>query len=172
MDNKMKDTIKNIIPYIIVIIVVVLLRIFIITPVQVVGSSMNPNLKNGELMLLNKIKYKFSEIERFDIIVVDYKKPLIKRVIGLPGEKVEYKDDTLYINGKKVEENFEKNGVTYDYNISETGYDIIPENMYFVVGDNRINSSDSRSIGLIKKSEIAGKANFILIPFDKFGFVK
>ena len=173
MDNKMKDTIKNIIPYIIVIIIVVLLRCFIITPVHVVGSSMNPNLKNGELMLLNKIKYRFSEIERFDIVVVDHKeKPLIKRVIGLPGEKVEYKDNVLYINGEAVEEKFEKNGITYDYELSETGYDVIPENMYFVVGDNRINSSDSRTIGLIERKEITGKANFILIPFDNFGFIE
>ena len=133
---------------------------------------MNPNLEDGELMLLNKIKYTFSDIKRFDIVVIDYsEKPLIKRVIGLPGEKIEYKDDKLYVNGKYIKEKFERNGETLDYSISEIGYDTIPEDMYFVLGDNRINSSDSRSIGLIKKDEIEGKANFVLIPIDKFGFI-
>ncbi len=169
----MKKTIKNLLPYIIVIVVVILLRTFIITPIQVVGTSMTPNLEDGELMLLNKIKYKVSDIQRFDIVVVDYTtKPLIKRVIGLPGETVEYKDDTLYINGKKIEENFKKNGKTNDYSIIETGYKTIPKDKYFVVGDNRVNSADSRVIGLVDKDQILGKANFVLLPFSKFGFVE
>lgn len=164
---------KEILPYIIVIVAVILLRQFIITPIQVVGTSMNPNLVDGELMLLNKITYKFNDIERFDIVVVDYDtEPLIKRVIGLPGEKVEYKDNKLYINDKLVKENFKTNGKTDDYSITKEGYKTIPENMYFVVGDNRINSADSRIIGLIDKDIIIGKANFVLFPFNKFGIVK
>lgn len=169
----MKKTLRSLLPYIIVIVVVILIRTFIITPIQVVGTSMTPNLEDGELMLLNKIKYKVSDIQRFDIVVVDYStKPLIKRVIGLPGETVEYKDDTLYINSKKVEENFKKNGKTNDYNITETGYKTIPKDKYFVVGDNRINSADSRVIGLVDKDQILGKANFVLLPFSKFGFIE
>lgn len=164
---------KELLPYIIVIIFVILLRQFIITPIQVVGSSMKPNLENGELMLLNKITYKFNDIKRFDIVVIDYaKEPLIKRVIGLPGEKVEYRDNKLYVNGKYIEENFKRNGKTEDYNISKSGYTTIPSDMYFVVGDNRINSADSRVIGLIKKDIILGKANFVLFPFNKFGTIK
>ena len=172
-NKELKSKFLSILPYIIVIIVVVLMRLFIITPVQVVGESMKPTLQDGELMLLNKIKYKFSDIKRFDIVVVDYpNKDIIKRVIGLPGETVEYKDNTLYVNGKKIKENFKINGTTYDYNIIESGYEIIPDNMYFVLGDNRINSADSRTIGLIEEKQILGKANFVIIPFDKFGFVK
>lgn len=164
---------KEILPYVIVIIAVILLRQFIITPIQVVGTSMKPNLVDGELMLLNKIIYKFKDINRFDIVVVDYaSEPLIKRVIGLPGEKVEYKDNKLYINGELVEENFKTNGKTGEYNISESGYTTIPDDMYFVVGDNRINSADSRIIGLIDRDIILGKANFVLFPFSKFGTVK
>lgn len=164
---------KEILPYIIVIIFVILLRQFVITPIQVVGTSMNPNLVDGELMILNKITYKFNDIERFDIIVVDYiDEPLIKRVIGLPGEKVEYKDNKLFINDELVKENFKTNGDTDDYNISESGYTTIPDDMYFVVGDNRINSADSRIIGLIDKDIILGKANFVLFPLSKFGTVK
>jgi len=79
----MKKKIQNLLPYIIVIIFVILLRTFIITPIQVVGTSMMPNLENGELMLLNKFKYKVSDIKRFDIVVVNYPdKPLIKIARG------------------------------------------------------------------------------------------
>ncbi|MBE6153291.1 MAG: signal peptidase I [Firmicutes bacterium] len=164
---------KEVLPYIIVVLVVILLRQFIITPIQVVGTSMNPNLVDGELMLLNKITYKFNDIERFDIVVVDYMdEPLIKRVIGLPGEKVEYKDNKLYINDELVEEKFDKNGITDDYNIIESGHTTIPNNMYFVVGDNRINSADSRVLGLIDKKIILGKANFVIFPINKFGLIK
>lgn len=165
--------IKNILPYIIVIVVVILIRTFIVTPVQVVGTSMVPTLEDGELMLLNKIKYSISDIKRFDIVVVNREdKLLIKRVIGMPGEKVEYKDDILYIDDKKVEEKFNKNSKTNDYKITETGYKTIPKGKYFVVGDNRNNSEDSRIIGLIDKKDILGKADFVLLPFSKFGAVK
>lgn len=164
---------KEILPYILVIMLVILIRQFIITPIQVVGTSMKPNLVNGELMLLNKITYKFNSIKRFDIVVVDYTdEPLIKRVIGLPGEKVEYKNNKLYINEKLVKEHFKTNGKTADYNVKKTGYTVIPKDMYFVVGDNRIDSADSRIIGLIKKDMILGKANFVLFPFTKFGIIK
>lgn len=164
---------KEILPYIIVIIAVILIRQFVITPIQVVGTSMKPNLIDGELMLLNKINYKFNEIKRFDIVVVDYKdEALVKRVIGLPGEKVKYQDGKLYINDELVKENFKTNGETEDYNITQTGYTTIPEDMYFIVGDNRINSADSRIIGLIDRDIILGKANFVLFPFSKFGNVK
>ena len=164
---------KEILPYIIVIIAVILIRQFIVTPIQVVGESMKPNLIDGELMLLNKITYKFNDIKRFDIVIVDYKdEALVKRVIGLPGEKVKYQDGKLYINDVLVKENFKTNGETEDYNITQTGYTTIPEDMYFIVGDNRINSADSRIIGLIDKDIILGKANFVLFPFSKFGTVK
>ena len=165
--------VREILPYVGVIIFVLLLRYFIITPIQVVGTSMVPNLEDGELMLLNKINYRLNDIKRFDIVVVDYpNEPLIKRVVGLPGEKIEYRNNKLYINDKLVKENFDVNGKTGDYEIIESGESVIPDNMYFVMGDNRINSTDSRSIGPIKKEQILGKANFVLYPFNKFGFIK
>ena len=164
---------KEFLPYIIVIIIVFLLRQFIVSPIQVVGSSMVPNLNDKELMLLDKISYKFNDIKRFDIVVVNNQdRPIIKRVIGLPGESVKYEDNKLYINGEEVEENFSKNGETGDFDISDLGYEKIPDDYYFVVGDNRINSKDSRVIGLINKDDIEGQAFFVLYPFDKFGKVK
>lgn len=90
----MNKIIKEIIPYIVIIILVILIRTFLFTPVVVVGDSMVPTLSNSQILLLDKITYRFKEIERFDIVVIDIgKSEIIKRVIGLPGEKVEYKEN-------------------------------------------------------------------------------
>ena len=94
---------------------------------------------------------------------------MIKRVIGLPGEHIEYKDDTLYVNGEVIVENFSKNGNTDDFEIVENlNEQTIPKNHYFVVGDNRINSEDSRIFGFVSKDEIVGKVGFRIWPlFEK-----
>lgn len=163
--------IKEFLPYIIVIIIAFLIRTFLYSPIQVVGSSMVPNLNDKELMLLDKISYRFNDIKRFDIVVVKSEKPIIKRIIGLPEEEIEYRDNKLYVNGKFVDEKFKTNGKTSDFNIKVLGSTKVPKDSYFVVGDNRINSKDSRVIGFIKKDQIEGKAFFVLYPFNKFGNV-
>ncbi len=155
---------KEIIPYIVIIIVVVLIRTFIATPVLVNGSSMYPTLKNNELLLLKKYD---SSYKRYDIVVLDYKnEKLIKRVIGLPGEIVEYKDGILYIDGNKTEDEF--SSITSDFKSSELITGSIPEGYYLVMGDNRKNSIDSRTIGLINEDDINGITNFSLWPFGTF----
>ena len=129
---------------------------------------MNNTLKNKDIMILDKISYRFQEIERFDIVVIkkgnDY---LIKRVIGMPGETVEYKNNKLYINGKNIDEKFihEK---TNDFIMEEK----IPDDCYFVVGDNRPVSNDSRYIGVINKKDILGKTSLVIFPFSRFGIKK
>ena len=161
--------------YIFTIFVVIFLLVFVATLQQVVGSSMEPNYKDNDIILLNKFYYRFFEVKRFDIISFEYDdtKYLIKRVIGLPGDTVEYKDNVLYINGEVMEEKFLTDDViTYDFNLTDLGYDVIPDDMYLVLGDNRENSLDSREIGLIKKSDILGKANLRVWPINKIGFVK
>ena len=162
---------KELIPYIIIVVVVVLFRTFIATPIRVDGPSMEDTLKNGDILFLNKLDKKF---KRFDIVVI-YKSNirLIKRVIGLPGENIEYKDNELYINGELVEDiSLIRTG---DFTLHELyGIDKIPEGYYFVMGDNRTISKDSRyyDIGLIKKSEIAGTTSFRIFPFNKIGRIK
>ena len=166
------DKFKNIMSYIIVIVIAILIKEFVFSPIKVNGTSMYPTLNDGDLMILNEIGYHLNGVERFDIVVV-YKngERLIKRVIGLPGETVEFKDNMLYINGEYVQEDFE-HGITHNFTLQEINYDVIPEGYYFVVGDNRGNSLDSRKIGLISKREIRGKTSFIFFPFNKFGNVK
>ena len=156
----MSKIVKEIIPYIIIIIVVVLIRTFLFTPVVVVGDSMVPTLENKQILLLDKITYRFKEIKRFDIVVIDTgKSEIIKRIIGLPGETVEYKDNLLYINGEVMESiyNFDTQDFTME---SITESELIPEDKYLVLGDNRLVSSDSRIIGLIDKKDILGKTSF------------
>ena len=167
MSEKTNNFFKNIIPYVIIVIVVVLIRSFIVTPVRVDGESMMPTLADREILILKKYDHKF---ERFDVIVFDYNRNrLIKRVIGLPGDYVEYKNDKLYINGKRIAEPFVRNSKTSDFKLEDIELSKISNGCYFVMGDNRGNSTDSRIIGEVCEDEIKGSTNFSIYPFNKIG---
>lgn len=177
--DKVRNFFKELVPYVIIVFIVFLIRTFLVTPVKVNGASMYPNLEDGQILILNKADKNF---KRFDIIVADaINTRIIKRVIGLPGETVEYKDCKLYINGEELTDkvSYDKENkkicLTTDFTLEEsTGYVLIPEGYYFVMGDNRRESTDSRDprIGLVSKDQIVGKAIFRLTPFSKFGTLK
>ncbi|MDO4369463.1 MAG: signal peptidase I [bacterium] len=167
--KKPENPLKDLIIYGSIILVIILVRTFIVTPVRVNGESMYPTLNDKEIMILNKWDYKFNDIKRFDIVVVNTNgKKIIKRVIGLPGETLKYENGTLYIDGQEKEEPYLKEK-TEDFNIKDLGYDKIPSNCYFVLGDNRDNSKDSRIIGCVKKSQIKGKTSLVVLPIKKAG---
>ena len=156
---------KSLVPYIIIIVIVVFVRTFIITPVKVNGTSMYPTLEGNEIMLLNKLV----SIDRFDIVVLKLdgdNDNLIKRIIGLPGETVEIKDNKIYINDEELDDPYGY-GVTYNIDPVTLG-----EDEYYILGDNRIVSLDSRVFGKISRSEIKGTTNFIMYPFTKIGKVE
>lgn len=167
------EFIKDVSKYIIVIVVVLLICVYVVTLQQVVGPSMNPNFSDGDVLLLNKLEYKFFDVKRNDVIALKYDKSkyLIKRVIGLPGETIEYKDNLLYINGESYREKLYDGMVTEDFSFDDEGNKVIPDDMYFVMGDNRGNSEDSRSIGLIAKKDIIGKCVLRLWPLNRFKFI-
>lgn len=168
MDKKKDNTIEYFV-YAFLIVLVIFIRTFIVTPVRVNGTSMYPTLKNGEIMLLNKITYRFNNIKRFDIVVINTQDDkIIKRVIGLPGETLKFENNVLYINGQEVKETFLKEE-TEDFDIRNLSYDKIPSDCYFVMGDNRDNSKDSRMIGCVKKKQITGKANLVIFPLKDKG---
>ena len=128
-----KEIIKDIIEYVVVIGAVLLVKFYVVTPIKVNGTSMNPNLYDKDLMILNEITYRFNDIERFDIVVVDLNfnhrnEKIIKRVIGLPGETVEFKDNKLYINGEYVKETFEHD-ITSNFTMNEIGEEIIQKDI-------------------------------------------
>lgn len=178
----MEKFIKDLIPYIIIIVVVIFIRSFIITPVEVDGASMENTLHDGELLLLSKISYKVSDIKRFDIVVINKgNDKVVKRVIGLPGDKIEYKDNKLYINDEEVKDEYAKNTTgNFDIkdiclvkeNVENCTYDTVPVGTYLVLGDNRLVSSDSRVNGFIKEEDIVGKAVFRIWPINKIGFIE
>lgn len=164
MDENKKSNIKEIISYVLIIVVTLLIKEFVFTLIIVNGNSMDPTLNDDDIMVLNKFSYHFEEIERFDIVVCeDEEGYLIKRVIGLPGEILYYKDNKLYINGKEVEENFD-HGITADF-----GEVLVKEGEYFVMGDNREDSLDSRKLGTFSRSNILGRTSYVLYPFSRFG---
>ena len=106
MNNK---KLKEVLGYLIIIVVVVLFRTFLYSPIRVTGDSMVPTLKDGNIMILDKIGYRINGVKRFDIVVVHFNGGnIIKSVIGLPGDYIEYKDDKLYINNKLVNEEYKE----------------------------------------------------------------
>lgn len=165
-----KEFLKDTMKYIAVAIIVLLVFLYVVSFQQVIGPSMEPNYQEGQIFILNKLKYKFTKPKRFEVIVLNSKKSkfMIKRVIGLPGESIEYKGNTLYINGNAMVENFNRNGATEDFQLLSKFQNYkIPENHYFVLGDNRVNSEDSRMFGFVSIGDIVGKVEFRIWPLFK-----
>lgn len=162
--------------YILIILVATFLIVrFVGQRTTVNGVSMYPTLEDGDSLIVDKITYKFSDPQRFDIVVFPFQYQedtyYIKRVIGLPGETVQISGGIIYINGqplqeKNLREPIGKGGLAADPIT-------LGENEYFVLGDNRNNSSDSRepSVGNVSKSSIIGKTRLRIWPLSRFGFV-
>ncbi len=179
MKLKSKELLHTVLYFAAFALILFLLRQFVFTPVVVKGHSMDPTLADGERV----IALKNTEIKRYDIVTFpapdEPKKSYIKRVIGLPGDSIEYKDDALYINGKETKEPYldefkseltDGMPFTFDFTLKEvTGKDKVPAGEYFVMGDNRRNSKDGRMIGFINEKDISGDVKFVLWPFNRFG---
>jgi signal peptidase I len=158
--------------------IVIPIRYFLIQPFYVQGASMEPTFHTHEYLIVDEISYRFSEPKRGDVIVFRYpvnpQEHFIKRIVGLPGETVEIKDGKVYIyndkhpDGALVEEEY------LDSSIETHGFskqkEELEENEYFVLGDNRNSSKDSRNFGPVKESFIVGQVFFRGWPFNKAGF--
>ena len=164
--------------------IAVIIRYFLFTPIVVDGDSMMPTLVDGDRMIVNKIGYTIGEPKRFDIVVFHAPegKDYIKRVIGLPGDYIEYKDDQLYINGKPYDEPYldqykselTEGTLTQDFTLQDVdpSLEVIPEGYVFVMGDNRRYSKDSRHIGIVSEEKIIGSTSIVFWPFDEIKIVK
>lgn len=150
-------------------------REFVFSPLIVKGASMMPTYENEDVIIVSKI----SEINRFDQVVFEApfeEEYYIKRVIGLPGDTVEMKDDILIINNKEYEESYVKREnnqrhirVTENFTLEElTGYDKVPKGFLFVLGDNRLRSSDSRHYGLVPFDSVLGESKIRVYPLNNF----
>lgn len=162
-------------------------RYFLFTPIVVDGESMMPTLENGDRMIVNKLKYTIGEPDRFDIVVfhAPEQKDYIKRVIGLPGDYVEYRNDKLYISGEYYEEPYldqykqelAEGYLTGDFTLNDIpdvdpSITEIPKGYVLVLGDNRRYSRDSRHIGLVKIDKIVGSTKLIFWPPSEIEIVK
>lgn len=147
-------------------IIAFLIHTFLFAIVIVDGASMETTLYDSERLILNKLSYNIGDIERGDIIVfhATQKDDYIKRAIGLPGEKIEYKNNQLFINDDLIDETYLGEVYTNDF-----GPIIIPQDYVFAMGDNRTNSTDSRIIGPISVEQITGEVNCLIWPINKFG---
>lgn len=154
----------------IVVAIALIIRIFIIETVRIDGPSMQPTLYSEEWIVLDKISYKFSKPERFDIVVCKFEgddATYVKRIIALEGETVEIISGDVYINGNKLDDTKYANGKSrFDYPAVT-----VPEGHVYVLGDNRGDSYDSRVRGFVKADNILGKGIFILWPFSKIGLI-
>ena len=144
--------------------------VFLYQPVKVEGTSMAPLLSDQERIFINKFVYRFEPIDRDDVVVfwypLDRSKSFIKRVIALPGETVEIRRGTVFINGRAIIEPY----VPPQYaDVSDYGPMIVPRGSYFVMGDHRISSNDSRVFGPVASQYIYGRAVFAYWPVDHFG---
>ena len=182
--EKRKKRFESLIQFGICLFAAVIIAFFIVNFVAqrttVDGMSMYGTLNDGDNLIVEKLSYRFGSVERFDIVVFPhYDETLgeevyyIKRVIGLPGETIQITDGKIYINGEVLEEDYGY----YINDIPMKGYDAeeeiyIGEDEYFVLGDNRNNSTDSRRIGCVKEKDIEGRACFRIFPFNKIGVIK
>lgn len=176
MNKVMKEMISTLLYILAILFLTWLVVTFVAQRTDVEGSSMEMTLQDGDNLIVDKISYRFKDPERFDIIVFpfQYEKDVyyIKRIIGLPGETVQIDEQgTIYINGEVLEESYGKE-IIQPENIGIAAEPItLGEDEYFVLGDNRNNSVDSRfaEVGNIKREDIVGKAWLRIWPFSKFG---
>lgn len=175
MSNTAKEIIEWIGAMLLGIVIVVIFRTFIMTNYEVVGKSMMPTLQDRDRVAVSKL----SKIERMDIVIFhgEDNEDFVKRIIGIPGDTIVYENDTLYINGEKVEEKFlhsypafqhPEENFTEDFELFElTGNKTVPPNKFFVLGDNRLASLDSRYFYFIDKKEIVGEVKARYWPIRK-----
>jgi signal peptidase I len=180
MNDKMRYFMKEWVePIVIAVILALIIRTFIVQAFKIPTGSMRMTLMEGDRILVSKFIYKFKEPKRGDVIVFvspeDKKKDFIKRLIGLPGEKVEISNGTILINGKAVDSDSVMRE-RYYYNRGDFGRENqiiqIPDDAYYVLGDNSISSRDSRYWGFMPKKYLIGKAFLIYWPLNRIRVIR
>lgn len=178
----MKKYVKTIIETILIVIIAFVVFHYVLLPVSINGDSMYPFLQDGEFSLMDALHTGKDDIDRFDIVVLYYQeldKLIIKRVIGLPGETIEYKDDKLYIDGEYYQESFLESSYVEqskkDHQLKCFTDDLtitLKDDELFVLGDNRMISLDSRTFGPVSYKDIKAKNGLVLYPFNQMKWME
>ncbi|WP_257131785.1 MULTISPECIES: signal peptidase I [unclassified Bacillus (in: firmicutes)] len=153
-----------------------ILKLYIFSPFIVEGASMQPTLHNHDYLFVNKASFHISSIERGEVVIIkkqDDPKYYVKRIIGRPNDKVSIMNGLLYVNGKSINENYLNGKLRNVYKeYLQFNKVKVPNHSYLVMGDNRLNSMDSRNgLGYIKQSEIVGKVEGVFYPFDRLRII-
>ncbi len=171
-----KKYVYSIIELIAVIIITTCIFKFVVIPVRIDGVSMENTLHDQSIALINAIGVKAENVKRFDVVVLyseQLNEKIIKRVIGMPGDHIEFKNDVLYVNNQKMEQDFldpdfvENSKITYNVQQFTDDFSVdVGEGEYFVMGDNRLRSTDSRELGSFTIKDILGLKGVVIYPFD------
>lgn len=173
-DSKAMRVVKELVPYIVVVAAALLVNTFLIINAKIPSASMETTIMTGERVFGNRLAYINSSPKRYEIVIFHYpddeKRLFVKRVIGLPGDTIEVKDGQVYINGVNDMEN--ETFVSSDLH-DEFGPYTVPENCYFMMGDNRAHSNDSRMWHntCVRLDQIVGRAGLRYWPLNKIGFI-
>ena len=174
--ERKKDAREWVVSIVTALLAVLIIRSFFFTIIRVDGTSMTDTLQNNDRLFVTVLDMKLHGPDRFDVVITHYddtRKEYVKRVIGLPGDTLEVKSGVLYVNGEAYEEPFLSPDRIVNYSLPQ--YDFgpieVPEGSYFVMGDNRDNSRDSRRVGFLSEDKIVGKVRYIIWPLNHIGSV-
>lgn len=172
--ERKKDAREWVVSIVTALLAVLIIRSFFFTIIRVDGTSMTDTLQNNDRLFVTVLDMKLHGPDRFDVVITHYddtRKEYVKRVIGLPGDTLEVKSGVLYVNGEAYEEPFLSPDRIVNYSLPQ--YDFgpieVPEGSYFVMGDNRDNSRDSRRVGFLSEDKIVGKVRYIIWPLNRIG---
>lgn len=159
---------------VIAVVIALVITRFVITHTVIPTGSMIPTIQIDDHLIINRVPFYFTDPKAGEVVIFHQEKELIKRVIAVPGDLLDLREGDVYINDEKLDEPYlNEPSSTYSFNMEEIQFPLeVPEDMYFVMGDNRNNSEDSRYFGFVNRKQIYAKSGLRIWPLNRIGFLK